>query len=387
MTELADIFQQYGDAYRRMHHLSKPVLKAMNAIESCRTSKLGGHVDECDKCGHQKISYNSCRNRHCPKCQSFPKEKWLEDRKNDLLPVPYFHVVFTIPNILNTLALQNKKKIYALLLKSSSETLLELGEDPKHLGAKIGFISILHTWGQNLLDHPHVHCIVTGGGLSLDETRWISAKHTFFLPVKIMSRLFRGKFLASLKRLHKDGELKRVNDNEFQEQLDELYMKEWVVYCKPPFKNPENVLNYFGRYTHKVAISNHRIYRLTNEKVTFKWKDYKDNNQDKLMTLAATEFIRRFLLHILPPGFVKIRHYGILSNRNRKIKLQRCKELLGVQVKIKNKSKEKWNEFLLRITGTDPLLCSICKKGHFVPRIPLAPACCSPPTPTTSPAA
>lgn len=387
MTEVADIFQQYGEAYRKLHRLPKPVLKAMNAIESCRTSKLGGHIDECDECGHQKISYNSCRNRHCPKCQNLPKERWLEDRKNDLLPIPYFHVVFTLPDDLNTLALQNKKNIYALLLKTSSETLLELGEDPKHLGAQIGFISILHTWGQNLLDHPHVHCIVTGGGLSLDETRWISTKHRFFLPVKVMSRLFRGKFLAALKTLHTDGKLERVMDDyEFQKQLDQLYKKEWIVYCKPPFKNPENVLDYFGRYTHKVAISNHRICQLTDAKVTFKWKDYKDGNRNKLMTLTAAEFIRRFLLHILPTGFVKIRHYGILSNRNRKTKLKRCKELLSVQVNSKNEPKEKWDEFLLRITGTHPLLCSLCGKGHLVPRIPLSPTCCSPPPPT-SPAA
>jgi hypothetical protein len=241
--------------------------------------------------------------------------------------------------------------------------------------------------GTNLLDHPHVHCIVTGGGLSLDETRWVSAKHTFFLPVKVMSRLFRGKFLAALKTLHRDRKLERVmDDNEFQEQLDQLYNKEWVVYCKPPFKNPENVLNYFGRYTHKVAISNHRICQLTDAKITFKWRDYKDGNRNKLMTLTATEFIRRFLLHILPAGFVKIRHYGILSNRNRKTKLKRCKELLSVQANSKNEPKEKWDEFLLRITGIHPLLCSLCSKGHLVPRIPLPPTCCSPP-PTTSPAA
>ena len=337
MFEVADIFRRYGAEYRQFHRLPLKKLKAMNAIESCRTAELGGHVDECDSCGHLKISYNSCRNRHCPKCQGLPMAKWLLKRNQELLPVEYFHVVFTIPSELNALTLRNQVVLYNILFKAASETLLELGKDQKYLGGQLGFISILHTWGQNLLDHPHLHCVVPGGGLSVDGKRWISTQKGFFIPVKVLSRLFRGKFLAYLKKAYHDDKLSFPGEihllqfpQAFQKFLDNLYTQEWVVYCKPPFGSPKQVLNYLGRYTHRVAISNHRIVSMENGMVTFRWRDYRDGNKNKLMTVEASEFIRRFLLHILSNNFVKIRYYGFLSNSNRKTKLKRCQELLNV---------------------------------------------------------
>ncbi|MGI0011269.1 MAG: IS91 family transposase [Nitrosopumilaceae archaeon] len=366
MIEVADIFQQYGPAYRNQHSLSPNQGKAMKAIEMCRTSQLGGHVDQCGECGHTKISYNSCRNRHCPKCQNLPKERWLEDRKQDLLPIAYFHVVFTLPDDLNAIALQNQQEVYNLLFRASAETLQELTRDCSYLGAEIGFISILHTWGQNLMYHPHVHCIVTGGGLSLDgTTQWVASKPTFFLPVKVMSRLFRGKFLAHFKKSKLYGSTTKTKDGQkFSTLLTSLYNKEWVVYCKPPFQSPEHVLSYLGRYTHKVAISNHRICGMDDGKVTFKWRDYKDGRRNKEMTIEAIEFIRRFLLHILPSGFIKIRHYGILSHRN-KTKLRSCQTLLGVSKIAKSKEKESWSDLFFRITKKDPSICPVCQKGHM----------------------
>lgn len=372
MSEVADIIREYGEDYRRKHKLPSRMIKVMNAIESCRTSKLGGHIDECDNCGHIRISYNSCRNRHCPKCQGLAKERWLMDRKSDLLPVEYFHVVFTVPDTLNPLILRNQKEIYGILFKSVSETLLELGKDPKYLGAEIGFIGILHTWGQNLMDHPHIHCIVPGGGLSFDSNRWISTREQFLIPIKVLSRLFRGKFLSYLKAAYSKDKFKfygniqdLTEEKEFNELVDSLYKREWVVYSKPPFKSPEYVLEYLGRYTHRVAISNNRITDITDGKVTYKYRDYKDGNKDKLMTVEAHEFIRRFLLHILPDNFVKIRHYGILSNRNRNTKLKRCKEILGISTK-KSKEKISWQELLKELTGKDPRICPHCNIGRLV---------------------
>lgn len=379
MVEVAEIFHQYGEEYRRQHKLSSVGLKAMKAIENCRTSKLGGHVDECDECGHLKISYNSCRNRHCPKCQSLAKEQWLEERKKDLLPIPYFHIVFTLPHELRTLAAINKKQVYSLLYKASSRTLIELSKDPKYLGANIGFLSILHTWGQNLMDHPHIHSIVTGGGLSFDEKQWLSSKKDFYLPVKVMSRLFRGKFLFYLKQSYQQEKIKLpIQMTEFQKLIDNLYQKEWVVYCKPPFKNSQYVLEYLSRYTHRVAISNNRIIKFESDKVTFKWKDYKQNQQNKYLTLDIYEFIRRFLLHILPQGFVKIRYYGILSNRNRETKLKRCKEIFHIHHE-EAKTKITWQELLFKITGIDPALCPKCKKGRLIHKQEFKPKCFSPP--------
>lgn len=369
--ELQDVFQQFGPDYRQKHLLPLNQIRTMKAIESCRSSLLGGHVDVCDACGHERISDNSCRNRHCPKCQGLAKEQWLLERERDLLNVGYFHVVFTVPDSLNPIALQNQKFFYSLLFKAASETLGELSRDPKYLGAEIGIISVLHTWGQNLMDHPHVHCIVPGGGLSFDGTRWVFSRKKFFIPVKVLSRKFRGKFLAFLKEAFQDGDLKFYGKLEplsgktrFQALIDALYQKEWVVYCKNPFKSSWHVLRYLGRYTHRVAISNQRIIAVDNNQVSFQWRDYRDNNRTKLMTLEAAEFIRRFLLHVLPIRFVKIRHFGILGNRNRNRKLRLCQKL--TLSKIREAGKLSTVELLLKLTGLDLRVCPFCKQGKMV---------------------
>lgn len=388
MIEIQDIFEQYGNEYREKHRLPYHITRAMAAIELCRTAKMGGHVDECDSCGHLKISYNSCRNRHCPKCQTFAKEKWIENRKEDLLPVEYFHVVFTIPEELNFITFLNQKEVYSIFFKSVSETLIELSKDIKYLGAEIGFTTILHTWGQNLMNHPHIHCIVPGGGLSIDGKRWVNSKKGFFIPVKVLSRKFRGKFLYYLRRIYYEKKFKFTGDVEplkdkdkFKLFADKLYRKEWVVYCKPPFKSAEHVFEYLGRYTHRVAISNNRIVKLENGMVTFKWRNYKDDNRQKLMTVTAEEFIRRFLMHILPSRFVKIRHYGILSNRNRNLKLKKCKNNLGM-ITISNKlsiSDMSTAELFLKLTGRDITKCPCCEKGKMIKKETFIPKNCSPP--------
>ena len=301
--EVGDIFRAFGPAYREGHGHEMPIrhLRTMRAIEICRTAELGGHVDQCDHCGTLRISYNSCRNRHCPKCQSLEKERWLEARERDLLPTCYFHLAFTLPEGLRPLALRNQKVIYNLLFKATSETLIELAKDPKHLGAEVGFMALLHTWSQTLIDHPHLHCLVTGGGLSLDGKRWISSRKDFFIPVKVISSLFRGKFLDGLKKVYEAGELRFAGQIEglkeasvFKRFLTDLYHQEWVVYCKPPLKNPEKVMDYLGRYTHRVALSNDRLVKMEGNQVTFRWRDSADNNKIKLLTLETFEFIRRF---------------------------------------------------------------------------------------------
>jgi hypothetical protein len=382
--EVAHIFRAYGPAYRDAHGSNLPVrhLRVMRAVELCRTAELGGHVDECDYCGSLRISYNSCRNRHCPKCQCLDKERWLEARKNDVLPTHYFHVVFTVPDALRPLALRNQRIVYNILFKAVSETLKTLCIDPSHLGAEIGFIAILHTWSQTLMDHPHIHCIVPGGGLSVDGKRWIDTKEEFFIPVKVLSAVFRGKFVHYLKKAYDSGDLKFPGKivhlkagGGFKNLLSRLYEQGWIVYCKPPFKNPDDVLDYLARYTHRVALSNDRIVKLDGDQVTIRYRDSSDNNKMKLMTLNVFEFIHRFLLHVLPDGFMKIRHYGILSNRSRKTKLRRCKELLGV---AKDQGREKpesptWQELLLNVTGIDPTVCPHCGKGKMVLKEVLVP--------------
>lgn len=370
MIEVQDIFRQHGEEYIRNHRLPPHILKTIINIEDCRTSALGGHVDCCEDCGETRISYNSCRNRHCPKCQTLAKEKWLESRKNDLLPVSYFHTVFTIPQELNYLVLLNQKVMYSILFKAASETLLELARDRKYLGAEIGFTMILHTWGQNLMNHPHVHCIVPSGGLSLKGDKWINSKEDFLMPIKVISRKFRGKFLSYLREEYKinnnlvfTGETKELKRKDvFDAYIDKLYKTEWVVYCKPPFGSAEHVLEYLGRYTHRVAISNNRIVALENGYVVFKWRDYSDNNTEKYMTISADEFIRRFLMHILPSKFVKIRHYGILSNRNRITKLKKCKMILKVSQSKEDRDMLKLStaELILKLTGKDIFVCPIC---------------------------
>jgi hypothetical protein len=366
--EVADILRRYGPLYRNAHPMPANRLRAMRAIETCRTADQGGHVDECGHCGTKTISYNSCRNRHCPKCQFLKKERWIEDRGKDLLPIPYFHVVFTIPDLLNPLVLRNQEVLYAALFKAVSETLTELALDRKRLGAEIGFISILHTWGQNLMDHPHVHNVVTGGGLSKGGRKWRSCRNGFFLPVKVMSKLFRGKFIAYLKKLRVENKLiypgavsHLASSGAFNALISDLYKKKWVVYCKPPFDGTKGVLEYLGRYTHRIAISNHRIVKMEDDKVSFRWRDYADNNKKKIMTVDANEFIRRFLLHVLPDRFVKIRHYGLLGNRCRRKKLDQCRELLACADQSKAEQKtETWQEALLRIAGIDVAKCPVC---------------------------
>jgi hypothetical protein len=374
--EVAHIFRAFGAAYRDAHAQEIPLrhLRAMRAIEICRTAELGGHVDECDYCGALSISYNSCRNRHCPKCQCLDKERWLGARKRDVLPVSYFHVVFTLPQALRPLALRNQKVVYNLLFRAVSETIKELCEDPRHLGAEPGFIALLHTWSQTLLDHPHIHCIVTGGGLSRDGDQWVPCKKTFFIPVKVLSTVFRGKFLDYLKKGYEkkvltfSGAVAHLAEQKaFTAMMNKLYSQDWVVYCKPPFKNTETVIEYLGRYTHRVAISNERIVNLNDNRVTISYRDSADHDQIKRITLDAFEFIRRFLLHILPDGFMKIRHYGIMSNRNRTTKLPTCKEILGVSTNQNHEgAKPSWEELLTRITGIDPRLCPHCRKGKMV---------------------
>jgi hypothetical protein len=335
--EVADVFRQYGDAFLKRwgHTVSPQQRKALRDISACRTAALGGHIEQCDGCPHEVIAYNSCRNRSCPKCQSTARDRWLAERAKELLPVPYSHVVFTLPEPLAPLILQNARLVYALLFRAVSQTLLEIASDPQHLGAQIGFLAVLHTWSQNLLHHPHIHCVVPAGGLAPDGSRWISCRQKFFLPVKVLSRLFRGKFLALLRDAFASGKLQfrgRLaplrTPARFHALLRPLKAIEWVVYAKPPFGGPEYVLKYLARYTHRVALSNGRLLSLENGQVTFQWRDSKDNNRIKVMALDAVEFIRRFLLHILPPGFVKIRHFGFLSNRRRAAVLTLCRARL-----------------------------------------------------------
>lgn len=321
--------------------LSTVQQKAFFAIKNCRTATLGSHIDRCDSCNHIHISYNSCRNRHCPKCQGSKQKDWVEAQLKKLLPVGYFHVVFTIPQELNQLVLQNQKLMYSLLMKAAGDTITELAKDPKYLGAQTGVTAVLHTWGQNLSFHPHVHCMVPGGGLSLDGMRFISSSKKFFIPVKVLSRKFRGKLLFHLKQAWDEGKLKFFNQADYLNQdanflnlLTSLYQKEWVVYCKKPFKSPWHVVSYLGRYTHKVAISNSRILNFNGSTVSIKWKDYKDKNRQKLMTLMTSEFVRRFLLHVLPSGFTRIRHYGILASRNIGTKLTLCLKLVSAKPRV-----------------------------------------------------
>jgi hypothetical protein len=339
--EVADIFRAYGPAWRRGQagHVSLGQLKVMSAIERCRTAALGGHVARCEDCDHTHIAYNSCRNRHCPKCQGAAAQAWLADREAELLPVPYYHVVFTLPAPIADIAYQNKAAIYTILFKAAAETLLTIAADPKHLGARIGLTAVLHTWGSALTHHPHVHCIVPGGGLSLDGARWVSCQPGFFLPVRVLSRLFRRLFLAQLAAAHEAGRLHffgahaaLAGGDTFSAYLAPLRTVEWVVYAKRPFAGPEAVLAYLSRYTHRVAIANSRLIACDHTGVTFRWKDYRAKGCEryKVMTLARDEFIRRFLIHVLPCGFHRIRHYGLFANGGRAQNLARARDLLGV---------------------------------------------------------
>ncbi|MER8951079.1 MULTISPECIES: IS91 family transposase [unclassified Mesorhizobium] len=336
--EVADIFRRHGEAYRQAHdgHLGRVERRVMSAIELCRTAELGGHVEGCRSCGAIRVAYNSCRNRHCPKCQGQACREWLAARQGELLPVPYFHVVFTLPAQIAAIAFQNKAAVYTILFKVAAETLRTIAADSKHLGAEIGLVGVLHSWGQNLHYHPHIHCIVPGGGLSPDGTRWISCKPGFFLPVRVLSRLFRRLFLEELRTAYEAGKLSFFGDLAelalpvvFRRRLGEARRLEWVVYAKPPFGGPEQVLAYLGRYTHRVAIANSRLVSMADGKIVFRWRDYQHGGKAKLMTLNVHEFIRRFLLHTLPDGFHRIRHYGFLANGHRAAKLDLCRRLLA----------------------------------------------------------
>lgn len=366
--ELADIFERFKG---ELPALSTDQLKVVQDILSCRTPILGGHVQQCDHCGHRTSLYNSCLNRHCPKCQSLSQARWLEARQKDLLPVEYFHVVFTIPSELHLLFRNFPKRCYNLLFAAVSETLQEISRNSQRLGARIGFIAVLHTWTQMLLFHPHVHCIVPGGGLSLDGTQWIPCKPGFFLPVSILSLVFKGKLLSKLEKEIKNNKI-QLADKDPMVLLRNAALPSWNVYSKAPFAGPGQVLRYLGGYTHRIAISNHRLVSMKGRQVTFRWKDRADDNKQKLLTLDAVVFLCRFLMHVMPKGFMRIRHFGILSNAIRKESLVRCREHLPVEngpvncAATENCPKENWQQLLKRLTGIDVTLCPECKTGHLI---------------------
>ena len=378
--EVADVFRRYGDAYRLQHgaSLSSAQRRVMTAIEVCRTAALGGHLERCDCCNHERPCYDSCGDRHCPKCQSLARAEWVEKRKSEVLQTHYFHVVFTIPEQITSIAYQNKDLVYGILFRATAATLTTIAADPKHLGAEIGFFAILHSWGQNLLFHPHLHCVVPGGGISPDGARWISCRPNFFLPVKVLSQLFRRLFLQYLQESFDAGKLQFFtslqalkNPQAFNRHLDLARDVEWVVYAKPPFAGPQQVVDYVGRYTHRVAISNHRIVDIADGQVKFNWRDYRDNNQQKTMPLSADEFIRRFLLHVLPSRFHRIRYYGFLGNRYRKEKLESCRQLLGMTPPTESSAEpatpEDYRDRYERLTGRSLRECPVCHRGCMIP--------------------
>jgi hypothetical protein len=382
--EVAEIFRRHGEAYRQTQagHLGRVEHRVMGAIEACRTAALGGHAERCADCGLIRIAYNSCRNRHCPKCQGLARAEWLAARQAELLPVPYFHVVFTLPAPAAEIAFQNKATAYALLFRTAAETLITIAADPHHLGAEIGVVAVLHTWGQNLHHHPHVHCVVPGGGLSPDGTRWIPCRPGFFLPVRVLSHLFRRLFLDALQAAFAAGDLRFFGElahltapTTFAQQLAALRRIDWVVYAKRPFGGPEQVLAYLGRYTHRVAISNSRLVKLDDGQVSFRWRDYRHHHKVKVMTLAADEFIRRFLLHSLPGGFHRIRHYGFLANGHRAAKLALCRQFLAVPPPAPTPTPPAdYRERYRRLTGLSLEICPCCG-GAMVPLGPLPRPC------------
>jgi hypothetical protein len=378
--EVAEVFRRFGDAYRQQHgaSLSTAQRRVMTAIERCQTAALGGHVEQCDACGHLRVWYNSCRNRHCPKCQSLARAEWLEDRRSELLSTPSFHVVFTVPEEIADIALQNKAVVYDILFRAAADTLRTIAADPKHLGAELGFFAVLHTWGQTLLHHPHLHCVVAGGGLAADSDRWIACRHNFFLPVRVLARLFRRLFLEYLEKafdadkLSFFGALTPLRERRgFQRHLSRPRQTEGVVYAKPPPEllskgaGPEQVLAYIARYTHRLAISNDRLIGIDDGKVRFRWKDYRNGNRPKTMALTANEFIRRFLLHVLPKSFQRIRYYGFLGHRCREQKLARCRRLLAMP-QPQPSAREPATDYRDRyedITGISLTECPACHHG------------------------
>lgn len=375
--EVAEILRAHAEDYQRAHSPSLAQQKVMRHIADCRTAVLGGHVEQCDSCSRQRVSFNSCRDRHCPKCQSAARDDWIEAQLTKLLPVPYFHVVFTLPEQLNPLALANQKVLFDILFATAAATLREIAADKKHLGANIGFTAVLHTWGQNLMFHPHLHCVVTGGGLSADGKHWVGTRRDFFLPVKVLGKMFRGKFLHALKEAYLTRKLRLGGTTaELAEQkhwrtfLEGLYHKPWVVYAKPPFAGPEHVFRYLGRYTHRIAISNHRLVAFDNSRVSFTMKDYAQQGLRKVMNLDAVEFLRRFLLHVLPKGYTRLRHFGLCAARNVRTKLEAARGMLAVDntrpllPPIKD-DRPWWKRFLDR-TGIDLLACPHCPAGRLL---------------------
>ena len=374
--EVADVFRRYGAAYRETYgaSLCSAQRRVISAIELCRTAALGGHVERCDRCDHQRICYNSCRDRHCPKCQSLARAQWLEDRRSELLDTQYFHVVFTVPQPIAAIALQNKESVYNILFRAAAETLRTIAADPKHLGAQIGFFTVLHTWGQSLFHHPHLHCVVPGGGISPDGTRWISCRPNFFLPVSVLARLFRRLFLDYLQQAFNAGDLQFFSFLEplrtrstFLRHLAPIQKKDWVVYAKRPFAGPEEVLKYVARYTHRIAIANNRLLNINDGKVQFRWRDYRDGNRHKTMTLGADEFIRRFLLHVLPDGFQRIRYFGFLANRYRAERLALCRQLMQMPPPTAtHEANMDYRDRYEALTGISLRTCPLCRRGTMV---------------------
>jgi hypothetical protein len=374
--EVADIFRRYGAAYRESHgaSLCTAQRRVMSAIELCRTAALGGHVERCDSCNHQRICYNSCRDRHCPKCQSLARAQWLEDRQSELLDTPYFHVVFTVPQPIAAIARQNKETVYNILFRATAETLRTIAADPKHLGAQIGFFAVLHTWGQTLSHHPHLHCVVPGGGIAPDGKRWISCRSNFFLSVNVLARLFRRLFLDYLQKAFDAGNLQffssleplRVRDA-FLRHIAPIRKTDWVVFAKRPFSGPEEVLKYVARYTHRVAITNNRLLDIDDGKVQFRWRDYRDGSRHKTMTLGADEFIRRFLLHVLPDGFQRIRYFGFLANRYRAEKLALCRQLMQMPPPTAtHEANTDYRDRYEALTGISLRRCPLCRCGTMM---------------------
>ena len=374
--EVADIFRRFGPAFRDRHGaaLSGARRRAMLAIERCRTAALGGHVERCGKCGHQRIAYDSCRNRNCPKCQGLARVQWIANRHAELLDVPYFHVVFTMPMEIEVIAFQNQAVVYDILFRAASETLCTIAADPEHLGAEIGFLGVLHTWGQNLLHHPHLHFLVPAAGIAPDGQHWIACRPGFFLPVRVLSHMFRGKFLHYLEKTFTTGELTFFSAYRhlqepaaFRRYLAPVWNTEWVVYAKRPFAGPAQVLDYVGRYTHRVAISNNRLVSMDEGKVRFRWKDYRDGNRQKIMTLDANEFIRRFLIHALPDGLHRIRYFGFLGNCHRARKLERCRRLIGmVSPDLPTEPPADYRDRYEVLTGNSLRECPHCHAGIMV---------------------
>lgn len=376
-VEIADIFRRFGPRHvaRLARGIGHDQGRAMRAIAACRTAELGGHVERCDRCGAERVSYNSCRNRHCPKCQFLRQERWLLMRGRDALPVPYFHLVFTLPASLNPLALANRRAVYNLLLRCASETVLCLAANERFLGAKVGMLCVLHTWGQTLAYHPHVHCIVTGGGLAPDGSRWIAPRPDFLIPVRVLSRLFRGKFLAGLGRLAAAGGIAMpgrcaglADPQRLREFIGRLWRTEWVVHCKPPFASPAHLFKYLARYTHRVAIANSRILEFDDRHVWFRYRDYADGDRQKVLRLSGEEFVRRFLLHVLPARFVKVRQYGLLANRGRERLVAACRQALNSLAPpgVPHETVSDWRLLLKLVTGRDAGRCAVCGSGRMV---------------------